>query len=183
MKKTVRCPGCQGILDVSNPKGEQTRICVCPNCGKQFRVDFPPVEKAVTVDPSTVYVKSTGGRQDPSTEYGPPKGDGAKQVYLVDDTTHRRYPLQQGDNVVGRQSSTSKATVPLLTNDTYISRQHCVISVMPMPGQQAKLTLRNAKNLNPTLVEGKTVRANDIIVLKPATKIQMGDTFFHIEKE
>ena len=41
-KKTIRCPRCRGILEVTNPKELPELLITCPNpnCGARMRVTF-----------------------------------------------------------------------------------------------------------------------------------------------
>lgn len=94
-----------------------------------------------------------------------------KQFFLRHGGTD--YPLNEGQNTIGRMASTSEATVQIATDSKKISRMHAVITVSQADGQQAVLS--NWHNKNSTAVNGCTIGDGDSIVLHNGDKVMMGD--------
>ena len=48
-KKTIKCPRCHGILEVTNPKNEPVLMITCPNpqCGARMRLTFDTGETII----------------------------------------------------------------------------------------------------------------------------------------
>ena len=86
------------------------------------------------------------------------------------------YPLEEGQNIVGRKGSTSKATVQIETADRYMSRQHCSIIVTSLPDGSKKVVLCNYQNKNLTIVDGLPIENGDQIRLTNNNAITMGHT-------
>jgi pSer/pThr/pTyr-binding forkhead associated (FHA) protein len=86
------------------------------------------------------------------------------------------YPLEEGQYIVGRKGTTSKATVQIATEDRYMSRQHCSITVTTLPDGTKKAVLSNYKNKNLTTVDGQEIETGDEIRLTNGDRITMGHT-------
>lgn len=86
------------------------------------------------------------------------------------------YPLQEGQNIVGRQGRTSKATIQIETADRYMSRQHCSITISTLPDGTKKAVLSNYQNKNQTTIDGLPIEAGDSIRLTDGNSITMGHT-------
>ena len=88
----------------------------------------------------------------------------------------RQYTLRNGRNVIGRQGDTSEATVQIATGDMYMSRQHCVITVIPQPNGRVSATISNYQNKNKTLVNGRLLESTKEEWLPDVCDITMGHT-------
>ena len=86
------------------------------------------------------------------------------------------YPLEEGQNIVGRKGQTSKATIQIDTADRYMSRQHCSITVTTLPDGTKKAVLSNYQNKNLTSVDGQEIETGDAIRLTDGNNITMGHT-------
>ncbi len=86
------------------------------------------------------------------------------------------YPLEEGQNIVGRKGNTSKASVQIATDDRYMSRQHCSITVTTLPDGTKKAVLSNYMNKNLTSVNGQEIETGDAIRLTDGNSITMGHT-------
>jgi pSer/pThr/pTyr-binding forkhead associated (FHA) protein len=84
--------------------------------------------------------------------------------------------LEEGRNIVGRKGTTSKATVQIATEDRYMSRQHCSITVTTLPDGTKKAVLSNYQNKNLTTVDGQEIETGDEIRLTNGDRITMGHT-------
>jgi hypothetical protein len=86
------------------------------------------------------------------------------------------YPLEEGQNIIGRKGTTSKATVQIATEDRYMSRQHCSITVSTLPDGTKKAVLSNYQNKNLTSIDGQEIETGDEIRLTNGDRITMGHT-------
>ncbi len=158
-KKTIKCPRCHGILEITNPKAESVLLVTCPNpdCGAKMRVTFA-TEHTVLAD-----------RQMHDDQIG----------YLVLDDVS--YPLSEGMNIVGRRSENSVSTIQLPTDDRSMSRQHVLIQVLRLKNGRVKVVLSDLRNamkmeLLPTRIDDVPLLAGDAFVLTNGDTITLGAT-------
>ena len=188
--KRIICPKCRAILDVKNSKNEEVKIITCPSCKTGLKVKFPPQQEPVEaktflsgqptagngttqlggLDGRTVLGGGTGG----STVLGIPNQGTSVTARLT--YGGKDYPLKEGQNIIGRQGTTSMATVQIETADRYMSRQHCSIEVSTLPDGTKKAVLRNYQNKNQTTVDGQPIENDDTIRLTEGNSITMGHT-------
>ena len=88
----------------------------------------------------------------------------------------RIYYLRNGRNIVGRQGETSEATVQILSDDLYMSRQHCCITIEPQSDGSVSAKIANYQNKNKIVVNGHVLRPNEERFLLPNSEITMGRT-------
>ena len=158
-KKTIKCPRCHGILEVTNPKAEPVLLITCPNpqCGAKMRVTFATGE---TILPD---------RQPHHDQIG----------HLVFDG--EPYALAEGTNTVGRKSKNSTASIQLPTGDLSMSRLHVQIQVTRLKSGRIKAVLcdlRDAEKMQqcPTLIEDEPLQPEDAFVLAHGDVITLGAT-------
>lgn len=160
-KKTIHCPRCHGILEVTNPKAEPVLLITCPNpaCGAKMRLSFDTGE---TVLAQTKESENLIGRI----------------IYKGID-----YQLIEGTNIVGRQprNSASKANVQLPSDDETMSRLHVQIQVTRLKSGRIKAVIsdiRDAEKMQrvPTLVDDVPLHPEDAIVLAAGDIITIGKT-------
>ena len=88
----------------------------------------------------------------------------------------RQYTLRSGRNIIGRQGDTSEATVQIVTNDMYMSRQHCVITVIPQSDGRVSAKISNYQNKNKTMINGRILDSMKEVWLPNVCDITMGHT-------
>ena len=86
------------------------------------------------------------------------------------------YFLEEGQNIIGRKGNTSKADVQISTDDRYMSRQHCSITITTLPDGTKKAVLSNYQNKNLTSVDSQEIEKGDAIRLINGNRITMGHT-------
>ena len=190
--KRIKCPSCGVVLDVQNSKNEAVKQITCPKCQAVLQVKFPPQQepleaktyyappKPIPVDcAATQLAGNNGATQLAGASYG--------ATQLVTDVPKQRtsaklmcggatYQLEEGQNIVGRKGNTSKAIVQIATDDRYMSRQHCSITVTTLPDGTKKAVLSNYQNKNLTSVDGQEIETGDAIRLTDGNSITMGHT-------
>ncbi len=195
--KRIICPKCKAVLDVTNSKNEAVKQITCPSCKTILQVKFQPQQERPQQEPieaKTFYAPP----KRPTTDNGATQlvgagGEtvlgagisGATQLYTPAQKASvtakltfggKDYPLKEGQNIVGRQGTTSKATVQIETADRYMSRQHCSITVTTLPDGTKKAVLSNYQNKNLTTIDGQPIETGDSIRLTDGNSITMGHT-------
>ena len=180
--KRIKCPQCGVVLDVKNSKNEEVKQITCPQCKTILQVKFTPQQEPI--EAPTYYAPKqssvdNGVTQLPGGCYGAtqlatsvPKTE--KSAKLMCDGVS--YELSEGQNIVGRKGTTSKATVQIDTQDRYMSRQHCAIKVTSLPDGTKKAVLSNYQNKNLTTIDGQEIETGDEIRLTDGNQIKMGQT-------
>lgn len=180
--KRIKCPKCGVVLDVKNSKNETEKQITCPKCKAALKVTFPPEQEPLEAE--TYYAPPKQPIDNGATQLGA-GFSGATQLVTVAPKTSTSaklmfggaiYPLEEGQNIVGRKGTTSRATVQIETADRYMSRQHCSITVSTLPDGSKKAVLSNYQNKNLTSVDGQEIETGDAIRLTDGNAITMGHT-------
>lgn len=195
--KRIICPKCKAVLDVTNSKNETLKQITCPSCKTILQVKFQPQQEQPQQEPieaKTYYAPPKCSMADSgATQLAGAGGEtmlggglsGATQLYMPTQKTTSTakltfegndYPLEEGQNIVGRKGTTSKATVQIATKDRYMSRQHCSIKVTTLPDGTKKAVLSNYQNKNLTSVDGQEIETGDEIRLTNGDRVTMGHT-------
>ena len=179
-EKIVKCPNpkCGVVLKVENSKNEEVKQITCPKCKTPLVVKFAPQQQPV--EAPTFYGYSVEGATQLDspisgvTQLAGPVPQALQKPKLECDGNY--YLLEEGQNIIGRKGTTSKATVQIETADRYMSRQHCSIMVRTLPDGTKKAVLSNYQNKNLTAVNGQEVATGDEIRLADGDSIKMGHT-------
>ena len=166
--KTVKCPSCGVVLEVRNSQNEEVKIINCPQCRMALRVRF--LRQAD--EPMDAETHIPGRCEENDTEIAG-LGISAGKVFIV--CGERKYELQEGNNIVGRKSSTSTADIQLAVADRYISRQNAVIKVRKT-SDNLLVTIANYQNQNPIKVGAVTLLNDDEVMLENGDVFSMGLT-------
>ena len=181
--KRIKCPNCQVVLDVTNSKNEQVKQITCPKCQAVLQVKFPPQQAPLEAETYYAPKKPTvdsGATQLAGSNYGAtqlvtpkemPKENNVRLVF-----EDQPYFLEEGQNIIGRKGNTSKADVQISTDDRYMSRQHCSITITTLPDGTKKAVLSNYQNKNLTIIDGQEIETGDAIRLVNDNRITMGHT-------
>ena len=162
----VVCKKCSKVLTVDNPKGLRSAFCICGICKSRIEVNFWVEDKNM----DTSLHDEVGGmvtslpQMDKVVEH--------TASLLVED---HEYQLSIGNNNVGRWSPHSQADVQLYVQDEFLSRQHVKINVYRLADGKLRITVKNNKNKNETLINGKPL-TTDTLVVRGGDTITMGDT-------
>lgn len=180
--KRIICPKCKAVLEVKNSKNELEKQIACPSCRTALKVKFPPQQEPM--EAKTYIAPPKQPADNGATQLAAGIG-GATQLAAdvpKQETTAtllfggKTYPLEEGQNVVGRKANTSTATVQIETDDRYMSRQHCVVTVTTLPDGTKKVVLCNDQNKNATTIDGVPIEKGDQIRLTDGNGITMGRT-------
>lgn len=180
--KRIICPQCRAVLDVRNSKNEEVKQITCPSCKTLLQVKFAPqqepIEAPTYIAPSPSQSALDGETQLAGAGYAATQlGTSPKSKATAKLLFHGvEYELEEGQNIIGRKGTTSKATVQIDTDDRYMSRQHCSITVKTLPDGVKKAVLSNYQNKNLTSVDGQEIETGDAIRLTDGNAITMGHT-------
>ncbi|MBQ9229889.1 MAG: FHA domain-containing protein [Prevotella sp.] len=180
--KRVKCPKCGVVLDVKNSKNETVKLINCPQCKTVLQVKFEQQQEPL--EAHTYYAPQRPPADNGETQleagllgatqfFSPSQQKSATAKLLFGGIA---YPLEEGQNIVGRKGNTSKATVQIETADRYMSRQHAAITVSILPNNTLKAVLSNYQNKNLTSVDGQPIESGDSIRLTDGNTITMGRT-------
>lgn len=181
--KRIICPTCKVVLDVTNSRKEAVKRITCPSCKAILQVKFQPQQEPI--EAKTYYAPPKQPVADNGETQLAGSLSGATQLYTPTQKTSatakltfggKDYPLDEGQNIIGRQGTTSKATVQIKTEDRYMSRQHAIIRVTTLPDGTTKAVLSNYQNKNLTTIDDQPIGANDEIRLTDGNSITMGHT-------
>lgn len=180
--KRVQCPSCGQVLEVRNTHNETLKEFTCPKCKALLQAKFPPQQEPLEA-------KTYLGPRRPLSDIGATRlvGTNAASTKLVVPNVKpnakpileydgQQYELEEGQNIVGRKCTTSKATIQIPTDDPYMSRQHCKITVSILPNGMKKVGLCNFRNKNRTYINDQLIVEGDVVCLSDGYKIKMGCT-------
>ena len=192
--KRIKCPSCGVLLDVRNSQNEAVKMITCPQCKAQLRVNFLPKQQHASspLAGETQYVNPKAGetqyvnRDNGETRYVGQSSSNEKETMYVGKKEiaspgylsfeGQKYPLELGNNVVGRKASTSQATVQIATDDRCMSRQHLNINVIKDSADKVRVVVSNERNKNATYINGQLLNEGDKLFLTDGSTIKMGNT-------
>ena len=92
------------------------------------------------------------------------------------DTPEQTFALHEGTFLIGRKSNASQATLPIVTGDRTMSREHALITVEKNQRGVYKHLLSDNNSKNHTLYNSNYLEKGEIVVLKDNDEIIMGRT-------
>ncbi len=164
----IKCPVCGAILEaVDNPANAEKSV-KCPNC--QQRNKFKDFKRILPT------VSAPVASENDETQISCMRKESIG--YLLDKATGRRYPLREGKQLVGRKpyKSPPKADIPIETTDQGMSREHLYIDVMAGRDGRFHVYASNAKNQNPTEINGIQLMDGDKVGIRHGDVIKLCDT-------
>lgn len=159
-QRTVTCPRCGAIIEVTNPNLMLSREINCPNpkCKAVLHIQFDNGE--------TVFVDSKNKNKFP----GFLKYEGNDHA-----------GLKEGRNTIGRADRKRTADIGINTQDMSMSRLHCVIEVVKQKSGKYKVIISDARDLEkidvkPIFVNNEMLSSYDKILLEDGDNIKLGNT-------
>ncbi len=159
-KRTVTCPRCGAIIEVTNPNLLPSKEINCPNpkCKAVLHIQFDNGE--------TVFVDTNDKNKFP----GFLKCEG-----------YARMCLKEGKNTVGRADKNKTADVGLKIQDMTMSRLHCIIEVVKLKNDKYKVIISDARSVEkigvkPIFVNNEMLSSYDKILLEDGDNIKLGNT-------
>lgn len=195
MEIKISCPACRRnfTLRAPNPAALMQKTFRCPKCGTvtpfqtllgRAGVPVPPQTSGGGLAPANPLKTHLAGPQVP-----PAFGGGHTQVhipgatepasssssYLMVKSSGRRFPLQAGEHILGRDSADSNATIRLAA-DPYMSRAHAHLTVTHLAGGVARVVLTGMNSRNVVYVNNSRLYPGSTVELHPGDEILLGMT-------
>jgi hypothetical protein len=137
----------------------------CPACREAVPVSLLNIPPSPEPETETVLLRPTKF-----------KSPGRITVVANDSTPEQVFPLEEGIHIMGRQSPTSGATLPIVTSDRMMSREHIRLEVSKDERGRYKHYLSDNKSRNNTLYKGSCLSAGEVAVLSDNDEIIIGNT-------
>ncbi len=189
-KQQLRCPKCQKITEVNKEKlrpysGQKVTItCGETSCKCKFQITVPafaPPPPDSKYEPT--YVEPKSGSSVSEDNKGTDKQakilSARLSVLKNDKTAPQSFVLHEGINIIGRLSKHAGDYVPdikIVTNDTFISKKHCQITMVKNRNNGIDCILKDAGSANGTYLNNTKLSKEDEIFLGDADTILIGDT-------
>lgn len=145
MKKIV-CPRCDNFLSFDETRyteGQALRFH-CPHCGRKFGIR---ITKKIMEENNDFSLGSV--------------------VILENQFGFRQeFPLQMGDNIIGRRSKGTEVQIAVLTSDPSMDRQHTVVNLKEDKNGKVVYTIRDSPSLVGTFLEQEIIGKNQRVVLR-----------------
>jgi pSer/pThr/pTyr-binding forkhead associated (FHA) protein len=194
--REVKCPKCAHKGSVSEFKPIPTKKVFCPQCDVGLTITQAQPDKPVTCPKCKYSGAASSFRETPKPEDGEAtemrggtqrvdKGKIYKPGKLVLETDadgcwkgskSLQFSLARGKNTLGRQSSSSSASLQLPTTDTYMSRNHAIIDVVMNADATFAHRFLDNGGKNGTFHKEEKVEPGDIINLFSGDTIRLGHT-------
>ena len=170
----IKCPVCGAILNAKDDPSNVRKSVTCPNCRERRK--FTEFKVIVPVDPSPV-----DAGQEPvadETQVVLRRRPESSPGYLLDKATGQCYPIPAGEHFIGRKTSKSpsKADIAIETTDRGMSRLHLKILCSLAQDGRYHVSVANAENKNPTLVNGERLIDGDVVGIKHGDVLTLCET-------
>ena len=162
----VRCPHCNVGLKVDEGKIPLGITSFkCPKCKEPIPISLlHERDNHQDLDSETIVVSQ------------PKMGIGRLTVVSNAETAEQVLPLHEGKITIGRRSRASKATMPIITTDKTMSREHICITVEKDPKGGFKHYLSDNNSKNHTLYNNNYLENGEVVVLNDNDEIIIGRT-------
>lgn len=170
----IKCPVCGAILNAKDDPSNVRKSVTCPNCRERRK--FTEFKVIVPVDPSPV-----DAGQEPvadETQVVLRRRPESSPGYLLDKATGQCYPIPAGEHFIGRKTSKSpsKADIAIETTDRGMSRLHLKILCSLAQDGRYHVSVANAENKNPTLVNGERLVDGDVVGIRHGDVLTLCET-------
>lgn len=168
----IKCPVCGAILNAKDDPSNIRKSVTCPNCKERRK--FTEFKVVVLSAPSTGAGHETASDETQVCVRGRESSPG----YLLDKTTGKTYPLTPGDHIAGRKTSKSpsRADIAIETTDRGMSRQHMKLMCAIAQDGRYHVSVSNAENKNPTLVNGNPLLDGDVVGIRNGDILTLCET-------
>jgi len=172
MTMVVECPKCNAkkIIKVTEElRGKKIGFtCKTEGCNEKIKVSIPIAEGESKERKTTIL----------STK----RNYSSACLIHIDESGNeiRKYKLSEGTNLIGRMSQTSKADIPIDTDDRYMSRTHCTVTAAKI-ASGASFLLKDYQSKNDTFVNEHLLGKTEEIYLQNHDVIQLGKTKFKVQ--
>jgi predicted Zn finger-like uncharacterized protein len=173
----IKCPNCGAILTVEDSPFNAGKKVRCPICKQTHPFENFKLAKARIAE------------EDDRTDLGgyfaaedmtalPEIVLASASGYLLDRANNKKYPLEEGMNLVGRMTykTAPAASVPIKTEDMGFSRKHLNIDAVKGSDGLTRYYAYNAENKNATTVNSVLLSGGDKVILHDGDVIESSNT-------
>ena len=150
----IKCPECGALIDIQYKPGVEEKALVCPVCKKKHLVKE--------------YLHRQKQTSEDRTKYDDVNEEPGRLIHVGSGDSP--YQLSKGVNTIGRKAKSSTAMIQIATNDLCMSRVHAEIKVDKFH------FFRVLSNKNPTMVNGKVIGLDEVLILQGGETIKMANT-------
>ena len=162
--KKINCPSCNVSLSINpNKTGDLT----CPKCNQTH--DISAYQESS--DPNKTLVKNSFFEKAPSQKFG-------KLILIEGECSPSVIILQKGENAIGRKAGSIPASIPIETQDAYMSKLHINIDMIVKSNNSLEYRLSDAGSKNKTRLNDEEMEPDEIMILNHGDIIQIGRTKF-----
>lgn len=165
--KRVRCPKCDNYIQFDETKYEagQSLVFICDNCKKQFGIRLGKAKLNAANQREEVIDEKEGVK-----DFG--------NVVVIENTFAYKqvWPLQEGDNLIGRRCKGTDVEIPVETNDPSMDRRHCIINVKRDKQEKIIYTLRDNNSITGTFLMNEILGPKDRVRIEEGAIITLGAT-------
>lgn len=165
--KRVRCPKCDNYIQFDETKYSegQSLVFVCDQCKKQF---------GIRIGKSKLNAASQR-EEKPDEQAG--KSD-LGNITVIENTFGFKqvFPLNEGDNVIGRRNRGTDVDIAIETNDPSMDRRHCILNVKRNSAGEIVYTLRDNDSVTGTFLMNEILRPKERVRLEDGAVITLGAT-------
>lgn len=150
-------------IDYKHAETDKKGIIVCPNpkCGHEYhKTIFISDEQKNWASPGIIIFQ-----EDP---------DGFWR------DTKESFSLNEGINILGRDSSENNANIKFKTKDRYMSRAHLEITVRKNFDGTYTHSLRDLSTHGTTYINAYKIRQGQTVIIEPGSTLKLGHTVFAI---
>ncbi len=171
----IRCPLCSSILRVKLVGDLSNKKLTCPTCKSSMLLDKFILLQTNERKERTEYndINNVEPKKTRCEEHKSSKSILGK---LKLGSCNMEFKLKDGRNIIGRQASSSSASIQIPTNNSLrMSREHLIINVQETAmGYQYVVSLYK-ENVNATFVNNELLEFGDSIILKDQDIIKLPD--------
>ena len=157
-------PDCQARFSIPHPGSLEDFPVQCPECRTQLIVKPRPQSGSKA---------SASGDDAERTEIAAPRKPAAPTMprLVCEDADYpmpvsqSTYVLRSGINSIGREKSSSRASLQIHTNNRTVSGNHIIINLIPLKAGGFRAELRLWENKNKTTLQGRPMVPGDVYEL------------------
>ena len=169
--KRVRCPKCDSyiVFDETRYSEGQTLVFECGQCRKKFAIK--------------IGVNKLSSTQKDANKNPEINDNGFGSITVIENVFgfRQNFPLQLGDNVIGRYNKGDEINIPIETTDRSMDRRHCVINVKRNEKGELSYTLRDFPSLTGTFLFNRILGDRERAIIEDGAIITLGATTIILE--
>ena len=182
----ITCKQCSTRLSVTS---QGSPFVKCATCGYPNPVKLPPGAARNNQMPPSPGSGNSGINSDstPPPKAKPSINEAGWLIVHDENAPVQTYPLRIGKQIIGRKNSGLPCDIMIVTQDPYMSRNHCLLEVRPARSggydylvSDVKMSNGKPENMssNGTFVNAfsKPLQPSDMVYLNDGDTIQLGQT-------